>query len=103
MIDFEILSLRATLEHLGFIPHFFSESDPRSARDQAHENYAHGGGWHKFKGFTLDADQRLCFPGDPALQPLARATLHEETILIYPRAWVAIVQPNGDFEVSRMD
>ena len=40
---------------------------------------------------------------DPLLSPLALTKFNDELILIYPYAYVAIVQQNGSFEVSRMD
>lgn len=102
MIDF-ILRPGATQEILGLLPYFWAATDQRPAREQAHTAYAHGGGWRKFEGFVLRADGSLKYPGDPALQCLAIARLREETIRVYVGAWVAIVQPDGSYEVSRMD
>lgn len=89
---------------LGLIPAFLSEADPRPAKEQFHENYAHGGGWRPFKGFKLDIlSMSIKYPGDPAYLPLAKIILRKEAIYIYPNAWVLIIQPNGDHEISRMD
>lgn len=103
MIDFTLIHPRATLDHLGLLPEFWSEDAPGSAKLQAHVNYAHGGGWHPFNGFKMLTSGRIQYPGDAPLELIAEAKLREETIRIYDGAWVAIVQPDGSFEVSRMD
>lgn len=88
---------------LGYIPDMISEADPRPAAQQFHAAYAHGGGWDPFKGFARGEANQLVYPGDPPIWPVATATLREEQIFVYPYAWVMILQPNGSFEVSRMD
>lgn len=90
-------------EGLGYIPDLVSEDDPRPARQQFHDNYSHGGGWDPFKGFTKDADGQITYPGDPPLRPLFLAMLRDEEITVYPHAWVMITQPDGSWEISRMD
>jgi hypothetical protein len=94
---------KATMDHVGIIPDMIRESDPRPAREQLHTGYSHGGGWHPFNGFTLNANDTLSYPGDPPVIPLAEIRLREERIVIYRHAWVAIIQPNRSFEVCRMD
>lgn len=90
--------------HLGFIPSFLSEYDPRPAREQLDQNYAHGGGWSPMPGWQLQSDgESLRYPGDPVLHPLAEAKLRDETIRFYDCAFVAIFQPDGSFEVDRLD
>jgi hypothetical protein len=54
------------------------------------------------------AEDGLVYPGDPKLPLLAEATLHAgserpEVVRFYDCALVAVVQPDGSFEVSRMD
>jgi hypothetical protein len=96
---------------LGFLPYFLSEANPAPAREQLHKAYAHGGGWHDFEGFTLvrPADNpepltwQLQYPGDPAYSALAFTRLRDETIVLFRYSWVAIVQPDGSFNVARMD
>jgi len=88
---------------VGCIPSFLSEDDPRPAREQLHQNYAHGGGWDPVPRFKMDDRNRLLYPGDPPMFPLVRMYLRDEEILIYISGWVAIKQKNGSFEVSRMD
>jgi hypothetical protein len=41
--------------------------------------------------------------GKKLLKPVAAAQLRDEKVSLYPHAWVAIVQPDGSFEVSRLD
>lgn len=99
---------RVTAEHLGLIPSFLNEADPRPAREQLHEAYAHGGGWHPFYGFELQKEGAvetwwLKYPEDPPVRMLAYTTLREETICLFQFAWVAIVQKDGSFEIARMD
>ena len=96
---------------VGLIPMFIDERDPRSAREQFNERYAHGGGWRPFEGFVLqpglmarDRDvPAIRYPGDPSLPPLTYAFLRDELIVVYPSAWVGIFQPDGSFEISRLD
>lgn len=102
MIDWELLHPRMTYEHLGFLPDFFSEHDPRPAKEQINSNYRFGG-WQKFDGFKLGADNSLKYPGDPSLEPLAQAQLRDELIILYQSSWVAIIQPDRSFEVARID
>lgn len=102
MLTFKPLHPRATLAHLGYIPSFLSENDPRPAREQIIDNYV--GGWLSFKGFVLQSDGlTLKYPGDPALLPLWQAELRDETIVVYQHAWVMIKQKDGSFEVARLD
>jgi hypothetical protein len=92
------------LEMLGYIPDFLDEHDPDSAKEQIHKNYGHGGGWNKFEGFRYNPENdTLNYPEDPPLKPIAEILLHDERILIYPHAWVNIVQPDGSNEVARID
>jgi hypothetical protein len=98
---------------VGFIPTFLSESDPRPAREQFASNYLDG--WRPTSvGFKLrpgptpgllDGDNipKLCYPGDPDLPPLAYALLREEMIIVYPSAWVMVLQADSSHEIVRMD
>jgi hypothetical protein len=105
MLMFTLVHPKATQEHLGFIPGFFSEHNPKPAKEQIHKNYQHGGGWYKLDGFKRlnDTGFKIKYPGDPALQILATAKLRDETIVIYQDAFVGIFQPDGTFEVARID
>jgi len=88
---------------LGFIPSFLVEDDQRSAREQIEDRYAHGGGWLPAANWTLGEDLSITYDGDERYDPVAFTRLRGETIAVYPHAWVAIIQPNGTFEVSRCD
>lgn len=102
MIHFELLHPLVTPAHLGYLPDFLSEDDPRPAREQFHANYQFGG-WQPFKGHELGPNNELHYPGDPPLIPLAQAKLRDELIVFYDCAWVAVIQPDRSFEVCRMD
>jgi len=103
MMTWEILHPGATPEHLGLVPGFLSEDDPRPAREQFDERYAHGGGWRPQGGFTFGPRYLLRYPGDPPMMPIARTRFRNELIMLYPYAYVAIVQPDQSFEICRMD
>lgn len=106
MIEFEFLDPRMTYDHLGLVPDFFSEEDPQSAAEQLNQNYAHGGGYRPFGADEWKLDREtlvLRYPGDPPLQPLAKAYLHDELLVFYLNAMLAIIQPDGSFAVTRVD
>jgi len=97
-----LLHPRATAEHLGLIPTFLDEHDERSATEQFAEKYI--GGWNPMDSWRLSRDgMTLRYPGDPPMMPIAICKLRDEAIWLYPYAWVMVVKPNGDYEVSRMD
>ena len=95
---------RLSLEDIcGFIPTFLSLADPRPAREQLDSAYQHGGGWRPQTGFTMHGGMSLHYPGDPPFRPLAMARFRDEKIVIYEHEYVAIIQPDGSFEASRMN
>ena len=101
-----ILDPRFSLDHLGALPYFFDDKDPRPASAQLDANYAHGGGfspWGK-DNWKFNPDTKvLKWPGDTAMRPLACAQLREETLIFYQHAILLILQPNGSFLVTRVD
>jgi hypothetical protein len=101
-LKWKMLHPRMTIEHLGYIPGWLSEDNPKSAREQIDAGYVFGG-FQPFEGFRLEADNSLSYPGDPPTQPLAQARLREELIVFYPHSWVAIIQPDRSFTVARID
>jgi hypothetical protein len=103
MIRFTMLHPQMTEEHLGLIPMMLSEHNPKPAREQIDTMYQHGGGWDPLRGWKMLADGSIQYPGDEPLKPLAEAKLREEIIRYYDHSWVCITQPDGTFEVSRMD
>lgn len=89
---------------VGWIPEFLSLTSELSAREQININYRHGGGWQPLEGWRYNPTTKvLSYPGDPPLKPIAQATLRDELILVYPHAWVCIVQKNGKYQVARLD
>jgi hypothetical protein len=100
-----LLHPKCTPEHLGYLPGFLSDDDPRSAAEQINANYAHGGGWHPFSdAWTLGPkDYCLHYPGDPPLQALAMTALRDEVIVFYDASLLMILQKDGSFEVARVD
>ena len=94
---------KVRIDDLGMVPWFLAPDDPRPAKEQFDERYVHGGGWRPINGFKLLEGLRLKYPGDPVLEPIAAWELRDEKIVMYPHAIVAIYQPDGTFEVARMD
>lgn len=98
-------------ELAGFIPSFLYLGDPRPAAEQFNERYAHGGGWFPFGKDDWALIQpnsvlnryTLKYQGEEKYAALAFTQLRDETIVVFEYAWVAIVQPDGTFEVARMD
>jgi hypothetical protein len=95
-----------TPDHLGFIPQILLDSDPRPMKEQINDRYSYGGGWHPMSGMTLLDGSTLFFKGDPPFEPLAKIELEDgrsEVAYFYQYAFVAIIQADGSYEVSRMD
>lgn len=95
-------------ERVGYIPQFFDDEDERSAKEQVNASYAYGGGFRPFKGFTLSNEQNvgeaaLLYEGDPPMREISRTKLRDELIILFDHAWLAIVQPDGSYEVARID
>jgi hypothetical protein len=109
MIDFELIPhpdydgvpLR---DLVGILPGFFSEDDPRSAAKQLDTAYAHGGGWRPMFKWSLNLnDLSITYPGDEPIHPYAKAQLRDEKLYLYPYSWLCIIQPDGSYEISRVD
>lgn len=97
------LNSKAVMDHLGLIPSFLSEDDPRTAAEQIDSNYNFGGGWRPQPKFKLMDNGNLAYPGDPDLTPLFMSQLRDETIFVYEFGYTAIVQQDGSFEAARVD
>lgn len=99
-----ILDPRYGIDALGFLPDMLNTDNPASAREQLDVAYRHGGGWRPFKGFVLNKDTMgIKYPGDPVYHPIAETYLRDERIILYPHAWVMILQKDESYEISRMD
>ena len=96
-------------EAAGLLPLFLDHNDPRPARDQIHEAYAHGGGWKEFTGFTPHIDwaypmnSYLSYPEDPPMRAVAFALFGEELVLLFQGSWCVIVQPDLSTETARLN
>lgn len=87
-----------------FILVWLHHKDPKSASEQIGSRYKHGGGWQPIEGFTLDRKTlRLSYPGDPPLDAYCAFVLRHEVVLTYLHDLVAVVKPDGSFEVARID
>ena len=97
-------SLLVKSKTLHYYPHspFLSESNPHSAREQLDAGYRQFGGWQPFHGFVMTA-RGLEYPRDAPQPLLAEARLRHELVRLYKGSWVAIVQPDGSYEIARMD
>lgn len=102
MLEWKLLHPHATMEMLGEIPYWITESNPKTAKEQLDDGYRFGG-FRPFEGFKLTASNGLAYPGDPVQMPIASCKLRNELITVYPSAWVAVIQPDRSFEVCRMD
>ena len=102
------LAPKVKAEALGLLPLFLSDNDPRSAQEQLDANYMHEGGFNPLSGFTLAFPEKmgeayLSYPGDPLMMELGRVKLRDELVIMFESAWVAVVQPSGEYVVARMD
>lgn len=98
----------AAMSLMGFIPQFVSSDDPRSAQEQINDNYRHGGGWCPLRGWMFNpTDSTIQFSDeegtDPPYTPVAETRIHDQRLIVYRDAWVALVKDDGTFEVARMD
>lgn len=90
---------------LGVLPSIITSTD-EPVREQLNARYAYGGGFFPSSGWHYDhATLTLRFEGEPPLDPLACALLRDEICLLYPSAWLCIVNRNdpADFAVCRVD
>lgn len=89
---------------VGHIKFYGNEGDPRPLKEQFHHWYSHGGGWNPFTEFAFNKETKsLTYPEDPPLYPIVEAKFRDQMIYIYNHSWVNIINPDGTFEVSRMD
>lgn len=104
MIKFTLIHPSMTQNALGFLPSFFDAYDPRSAKEQIDDNYSRfsGGRWSPINGFQVFPDG-LLYPGDPKMPLLAEAKLRDEVLKFYDCSWLGIFQPDGTYEISRVD
>jgi hypothetical protein len=94
--------------HTGILSQIIGDFDPRPVKEQIASNYAHGGGWDPFEGFTLNDHEKageafLQYPNDPPMREVARTMIRDELVILFDYSWVAVVQLDGDWAVTRMD
>lgn len=94
---------RDQYEVTGELPYMLDTENDEPAAVQFDHGYQHGGGWRPFQGFERVGEENIKYPGDPEITPVAKTKLRDEAIFLYPNAWVMIVQPDGTFEIGRMD
>jgi hypothetical protein len=92
-------------EYLGRIPTLIDPDSNDPVWQQVQDNYPYG--WQPVLGderskWTLTGDEYLIYPGLPPAAPAAMAWHRSEKILVYPGAWVVVVQLNEDFTVARI-
>lgn len=97
-----LLHPRATAYHLGQVPAWLDESDPRPAREQINEKYRFGG-WSDFKGTTLGKGNAMCYPGDPPQLPIAEICFRKERLFAYQNEFWAIKEADGNVTFARLD
>jgi hypothetical protein len=102
-MEVELLHPRVGPDVMGILPDFLDPDDPRPVREQFNERYAHGGGWHPMDKWKLLKDNSISYPGEDPLKPLAQLKFRKELVVLYEHSWVAIIQPDRTFEISRMD
>jgi hypothetical protein len=97
------IPLRAGVD-VGYLPTFFSNADPRPAKEQINERHANGGGWNPMEGWSMNPRTfSIRYPGDRTNVPLACTMLRDELIVFYEHSWLAIIQMDNSFEISRVD
>lgn len=103
-VQVKFLHPQANNYHVGEIPYWLDEANPKTAAEQLNDGYAFGG-WQPFGAgvVRLNADNSFSYPGDPPQHPIAEMHLRDELILMYQHSWVAVVQPDRSFELCRMD
>jgi hypothetical protein len=105
------------LEAAGYLPMMLNENDPASVQDQLQITYAHGGGWHSFKGFSLaqlkehypDGEPTgrdmyaLKYPEDPPMMEKSRATFRNQLLVLFEGDWLGIIENEKLIDVARID
>lgn len=78
---------------LGSIPAFVADrEDGESLVDCIDRNYQHGGGWHDFNKFSVDAfNGQMEYLDDPVMHPIAMYETADEVLWMYPYGWVTVL------------
>lgn len=100
---------RASIKTLGFIPGWLHADNAAPLSAQIDQNYKHGGGWYscrKFWGGIDEDGQLLSKPEDgEAPLPLIASVQHPngQKLHFYPHEMVAVIFPDGSFDLARID
>lgn len=109
-LDFSLSDVAASRGYsvsdaIGYIGDWLDTDADGGAVEQINRNYAHGGGWSDFEGFTFDKQQMaLLYNGDEPTYALAGAVFsQEEFVMVFEHGWVAVMNRNGSMRVARID
>ena len=93
---------------IGYLGQIFLNGTGETAQEQLNQRYAHGGGFHPFEGFILaGADETdaatITYPKDPPMREVSRLSLNEQTLILFEHQWLAIVEADNSYRVTRVD
>lgn len=97
------------LGYWGLIPDFLSVHDPRSAVDQIHDNYHHGGGWRDWTQGSIELvdegpGRAVLRLGGEEFPEVARGRLRNERLYLFDCSFVAVWPLDGGaLRVARVD
>jgi hypothetical protein len=100
------------LDAFGMIPDMLNPASDEPMWKQIDRNYAHGGGWKDYKGFTVHKDDngkyRLSHEGDPDLHEIGRIRFGSQMIVLFDYSWVLWMSLNidgdmVDHKIARVD
>jgi len=101
--------LAINIEALGMIPAWIDPNQEDPLWYQVHENYAHGGGWRDYDGFTVERGSGgrryvLSHAGDPDMREIARLQTASEVLVMFPYSWVLWQNlDDGETKIARID
>lgn len=108
-LHWEFLHPRCTIAHLGHIGALMRQDSTLTAAQQITRLYPFGGWNPTFRSKDSGCQLKhlgggvMKYPGDPLQRPIAKAQLRDETIYVYDSEFWVIVQPDGSFEMARLD
>lgn len=97
------------LGYWGVIPDFLPPHDPRSAVDQIHDSYQHGGGWRDWTHGSVELvddgpGRAVLRLNGEAFHELARGQLRDERLYLFDCSFVAVWPVDGGgIRVARID
>lgn len=100
------------LNAFGLIPMMLNPASDEEMWKQIDRNYAHGGGWRDYDGFTVvkqdNGKYHLQHSGDPDLKEIGRIRFGSQMIVLFDYSWVLWMSLNidGDMvehKIARID